>query len=296
MIDAFQENRRLLFGIAYRMLGSVAEAEDMVQETFLRAQRQDANVVDVPKAWLVATITRLCIDQLRSARRRREEYVGVWLPEPLVDAGVPAPDAVASAADSLAVAVLLMLEELTPVERAAFLLREAFDFDYAEIARIVNKTEPNCRQMVSRAKAYLAKRETDTVRPTPEAEQIVGRFFNACATGDIQELLSLLTHDAVTYTDGGAQVRAARRPIRTADRVSRFLVGIHRRSWLRTGMKLVRVNGEIGMITRRRDGTVNVSAFEFRGGRICAIYTVSNPEKLTHLSKSGGLSASAMGG
>lgn len=283
MIDAFQENRDLLFGIAYRMLGSVAEAEDMVQETFIRAQRQDDTPIEAPKAWLVATLTRLCIDQLRSARRRREEYVGVWLPEPLVDSAAKAPDAVASAADSLAVAFLLILEQLTPVERAVFLLREAFDYDYADIARIVNKSEANCRQMFSRAKAHLAKREPATARPTPEAEHIVGRFFDACASGNLQDLLSVLTDDVVVYTDGGANVRAARRPIRTVDRVSRFLLGIRKRAWYRAGMQLIRVNGDVGMITQRKDGTLNVSAFQFRDDKIAAIFTVSNPEKLGHV-------------
>lgn len=283
VIETFTEHRALLFGVAYRMLGSVAEAEDMVQETYLRWQRQGPGTVATPKAWLVATVTRLCIDELRSARRRREEYVGPWLPEPIVDASAPAPDATAAMADSLGVAFLLMLEALGPVERAVFLLREAFDYDYAEIARIVDKSEAACRQMVSRAKTHLAKTEVEAARPTPKAEAIVQRFQAAMMTGEMKDLLALLTDDAVLYTDGGGLVRSALKPIENADRVGRFYLGIRDRGLAGAEMKLVHVNGEPGILMRRRDGVVSVTSFAFDGDRIRAIYTVSNPEKLRHV-------------
>lgn len=282
MIDVFMEHRALLFSIAYRMLGSVAEAEDLVQETYLRWQRQKAGVVETPKAWLVATLTRLGIDQLRSARRRREDYVGVWLPEPLVDSAAPAPDQVAALGDSLGLAFLVLLETLGPVERAVFLLREAFDYDYADIAPIVGKSEAACRQMVSRAKGHLAQRAPAEAAPSPKAEQIVQRFMSACATGDVRELLAVLTEDAVLYTDGGGRVRSALRPIHSADRISRFFVGI-RRWGPAKAMTLARVNGEVGAVMRRADGHLSVSAFAFDGDRIRAIYTVTNPEKLHHV-------------
>lgn len=283
MAEIFTEHRALLFSVAYRMLGSVAEAEDMVQETYLRWQRQEPGAVATPKAWLVATITRLCIDELRSARKRREEYVGPWLPEPIVDASAPAPDATAAMADSLGVAFLLMLEELAPVERAVFLLREAFDYDYTEIARIVDKSEANCRQMMSRAKNHLAKTDVAAARPTPKSEAIVRRFQSAMMTGELTDLLALLTDDAVLYTDGGGLVRSALRPIENADRVGRFYLGIRERGLAGAEMKLVRVNGEPGILMRRRDGVVSVTSFAFDGERIRAIYTVSNPEKLRHV-------------
>lgn len=282
MIDVFMEHRALLFGIAYRMLGSVAEAEDLVQETYLRWQRQKAGIVETPKAWLVATLTRLGIDQLRSARRRREDYVGVWLPEPLVDSAAPAPDQVAALGDSLGLAFLVLLETLGPVERAVFLLREAFDYDYAEIALIVGKSEAACRQMVSRAKSHLAQRTPAEAAPSPRAEQIVQRFMSACATGDVRELLAVLTDDAVLYADGGGRVRSVLRPIHRADRISRFFVGIRRWGPPMT-MALARVNGEVGAVLRRADGHLSVSAFAFDGDRIRAIYTVTNPEKLRHV-------------
>ncbi len=278
--DVYTKNRALLFGIAYRMLGSVAEAEDLVQETFVRWQRQDPATIVTPKAWLVATLTRLAIDQLRSARHRREEYVGVWLPEPLVDPTAPAPDEVAALGDSLGMAFLFMLEALGPVERAVFLLREAFDYDYTAIAAIVGKTEAACRKIVSRAKDHFAQREPAKTAPSPKAEQIVQRFTSACATGDVSELLALLTDDAVLYADGGGRVRSVLRPIRSADHISRFFAGIHRRFPGSTPAVITRVNGEVGTVMRRADGYLSVSAFAFAGDRIRAIYTVSNPEKL----------------
>ncbi len=284
LIESFTEHRSMLFGVAYRMLGSVAEAEDMVQDTFLRAQRQDSSVIDTPKAWLITTITRLCIDHLRSARHRREEYVGVWLPEPLVDTAVPAPDAKAEMADSLSIAFLLMLEQLTPVERAVFLLREAFDLDYADIAGIVAKSEANCRQIVARAKAHLARRESTTaLRPNAKTEQIVQRFLAACTTGNVQELLAVLTDDAVLYADGGGRVKAATAPIETAEQISQFLLKVREAAFVGAEIALIRVNGDIGVRIRRRDKLIAITAFAFAGERIRAIYNILNPEKLQHV-------------
>ena len=283
MIDAFTEHRSLLFAVAYRMLGSVAEAEDMVQETYLRWQRHDRADVTTPRAWLVATVTRLCIDELRSARKRREEYVGPWLPEPIVDPAAPAPDATAEMADSLGVAFLLMLEQLAPVDRAVFLLREAFDYDYGAIARIVDKSEASCRQIVSRARNHLARGDVAAVRPSPQSEQIAQRFMAAATTGKLQDLLAVLTEDAVLYTDGGGRVRSALRPIESAGRIGRFYLGIRERGLAGATTKPVRVNGDAGLVMRRADGVLWVTSFAFAGDRIRAIYTVSNPEKLRHV-------------
>lgn len=286
MTDAFGEHRSLLFSIAYRMLGSVAEAEDLVQETYLRWRRQEAGDIVNAKAWLVAALTRLGIDQLRSARRRREEYVGVWLPEPIVDPGAPAPDETAAMADSLGMAFLVMLEELEPVERAVFLLREAFGQDYAEIAAIVDKSEASCRQIVSRAKRHFAQRKPIEKAAPAKAEAIVKRFMGAVATGELGDLLALLTDDAVLYTDGGGKVRSALKPIETADHVARFYLGIRRKGGLDgAAVEFIQVNGEFGAVMRRRDGVVAVTSFAFENDRIRAIYTVSNPDKLRHVTE-----------
>ena len=192
----------------------------------------------------------MAIDQLRSARHRREDYVGVWLPEPLVDSAAPAPDEVAALGDSLAMAFLFMLEALAPAERAVFLLREAFAYDYAEISPIVGKSEAGCRKIVSHAKAHFAGRKSSEAAPSPKAEQIVQRFMQACATGNVSDLLAVLTDDAVLYADGGGRVRSALRPIHGADRISRFFAGIHRRFPGSTPLMITRVNGELGAVMR----------------------------------------------
>jgi RNA polymerase sigma-70 factor (ECF subfamily) len=281
--DAFTAHRERLFGIAYRMLGSVAGAEDVVQETYVRWQAQDRAAIANPSGWLVSTLTRLSIDELRSARRRREKYVGVWLPEPIVDATAPAPDAAAALTDTLGTAFLLLLEELGPIERAVFLLREAFDYDYAEIAQIVDRSEAACRQMVSRARARLAEREADDRPPNAQAEELVRRFLAACTHGKLEDLLAVLTDDAVLRSDGGGRVRAALRPIRSADHVGRFFLGIRERALAGAETRFVAVNGGPGLWMRRRDGHVMVASFAFADGRIRAIYLVLNPDKLARV-------------
>lgn len=287
MSDVFTESRSLLFGIAYRMLGRIAEAEDMVQETFLRWQQQDAGAVREPRAWLTTAITRLCIDHLRSARHQREEYYGVWLPEPLVSEVPSPPDTASSLADSLGVAFLLMLEELPPLDRAVYLLREAFEYDYSDIARIVDKSEAACRQIVSRAKNRLGRREISTQKSGSEKSEVVARqFLAACETGDLQDLLTTLTEDAVYYGDGGGLVKAAPRPIRSALYVGRFFAGIGKLLAKHYPKKQARhrfvdVNGEMGVVSRRVDGVITVTTFAFENGRIKTVYIVSNPEKLT---------------
>lgn len=288
-LETFTAQRAALFGIAYRMLGSVAEAEDMVQETYLRWRKQDPAAVGNAKAWLITATTRLCVDQLRSARQRREEYVGVWLPEPLVGETAPAPSEHAALADSLSLAFMLMLETLGPVERAVFLLREAFDLDYATIAGIVDRSEAACRQMVSRAKTQLARQPAPQTRPPAEAERLMREFMAATQTGKLPDLLALLSDDAVLYTDGGGRVLAAGRPIVSADRIARFFVGVRRRA--ETGevrVEFATVNGAPGAL-RYVDGRLErVVAIEATGGRIARVYIVRNPEKLGRVRRTSG--------
>lgn len=283
MIERFTENRDRLFGIAYRMLGSIAEAEDVVQDVYLRWQAQDAAAISSVQAWLVAATTRLCIDRLRSAQRQREQYVGVWLPEPLVDPATVAPRDQAAVADSLSMAFLLMLETLSPVERAVFLLREAFDYDYEEIGGIVGKTEAACRQIVSRARRSLAQRPP-ALPPAPDkAEQLVQRFIAASRTGELPELLALLTDDVVLYSDGGGRAKAAGRPVLTADKVARFLIGIRRFAPPDLRTEFVPVNGRPGALVFSGSRVENVMSVEFDGDRIRAIYIVRNPDKLARV-------------
>jgi len=273
------ESRPLLFSIAYRMLGRVTEAEDMVQETFLRWHRlEDVSTIREPQAWLTTAITRLCIDQLRSARRQREEYVGTWLPEPIVDEGG---GATTDLADTLGIAFMMMLEELSPVERAVFLLREAFGHDYDAIAAIVGKSEANCRQMVSRAKGRLNRNEETPPTATEEAERLVKEFIQATQTGELSDLISMLTDDAVLYSDGGGKVRAVIWPIFGPDKIGRLFIGLRR---FVTGElpapRFVRINGSPGVLYRSGDGNLNAMTMAFEGNKLKAIYIVRNPDKL----------------
>lgn len=280
MIDVFNEHRQMLFGIAYRMLGSVSEAEDAVQEVWLRWQKQDATEIQSPKAWLVSATTRLCIDQLRSARKTREDYYGIWLPEPLMASDEP--EASSGMSDSLTMAFMLMLESLDPVERATFLLREVFDYDYADTAMIVGKTEVNCRQIVRRARAQLAATPKAPVPPSEQARLLVERFLEASQSGEVQRVLDLLVKDAVVYSDGGGRVKAAGRPIQSADHVSRFFTGIWPRLPAGTVWKMAVINGRAGVLLFSAGDVFGACSFDFDGDRISNVYMVLNPDKLRH--------------
>lgn len=284
MSEVFQAHRPLLFGIAYRMLGSVADAEDVVQEIWLRWRKQDIAAILAPKAWLVSATTRVCIDQLRSARHRREEYYGVWLPEPLAAPDSAAdPGSAAELADSLTMAFMLMLETLGPTERAVFLLREVFSRDYEEIAAIVDKTEANCRQIVRRAKAQLGVAPRPAAAPTAHAQQLVDAFVAATASGDMSAILALLTEDCTVYSDGGGRVKAAGRPILGADHSSRFLLGMWPRFFLPMERRPVAINGGPGFLMSLGEQVHYAFSFELTEDRVSAIYIICNPEKLHHL-------------
>lgn len=272
-------HRPLLFGIAYRMLGRVTEAEDMVQETYLRFHQQPEGSISLPKAWLTKTITRLCIDQLRSARHQREEYVGTWLPEPIVDENSPE-----ELADTLGMAFMLMLEKLPPVDRAVFLLREAFGHDYSAIAEITGKSEPACRQIFFRAKQRLGQEPAKPAPATHEAERLVKEFLSAAKSGELAELLALFTDDAVLYSDGGGKVRAALLPIYGPDKISRMFIGLRRLSSENVPPpRFVAINGNPGVIIRHADESLSAMTFAFEGKRIKAVYVVRNPEKLARI-------------
>lgn len=277
--------RQVAFAIAYRMLGSIAEAEDVAQEAVVRLHRETA-AVENPDAWVTTVATRLSIDVLRSARVRREAYVGPWLPEPLlVDPG-PGPADRAELADTLSQALLVALERLTPVERAAFLLREVFDYDYPRIAEIVDRSEDNARQLVSRAKRHVAAGRP-RFDPDDEArDRLFARFLDAVDGGDLGGLEELLSSDVVLWGDGGGEVVAAKIPVHGAAAVARFLVHTtaRRRTWGTFRAEAVVVNGQPGQLLRGEDGTVfSVLAVDVVDGRIVAVRIVRAPRKLAHL-------------
>jgi RNA polymerase sigma-70 factor (ECF subfamily) len=286
--ETFVDLRPLLFSIAYRMLGSVAEAEDIVQDAFLRYHRalSDGAEIESPKAYLSAVVTRLAIDSLRSARARKETYIGEWLPAPLIT-DERSPDAAAHAeeVESLSMAFLLVLERLTPVERAVFLLHDVFDYGYDEIAAIVGKSEENCRQI-----AVRARRHVDENRPRFEAsrrqrELLAERFFDAVEEGDMDGLVELLAGDVVAYGDGGGTSPSFRRPIYGRDRVLRLLLGFGRHAReLGTTIRRADVNGQPGAMFLDSAGRVMyVMSLDIADGVVTTIRSVINPDKLRHL-------------
>ena len=287
MAKMSEELRPLLFSIAYRMLGSVGDAEDVVQEAYLRAERAqaDGTRIESRRAFLTTVTTRLAIDELRSARARRETYVGPWLPEPLLTSTEPDAAEHAEMADSLSMSFLVLLETLTPVERAVFLLREVFEYGYDEIAEIVGKSEANCRQILARARKRI-----DEGRPRFEAdrrqqEELARRFLEAFEEGDVDGLVELLAADAVFVGDGGGKGRGISRPVYGREPVTRLLLSfLPRYRSASATVRLGEVNGQPGaLFFDAEERLVNVFAFGVAEGAIQAVRSVINPDKLAHL-------------
>jgi RNA polymerase sigma-70 factor (ECF subfamily) len=278
------------FAIAYRMLGSVAEAEDVVQEALLRVHRvleaEGGERIESPRAYLATVTTRLAIDELRSARSRRERYVGEWLPEPILTGGPDDPARQAEMADSLSLAMLVLLESLSPEQRAVLLLRDVFDYGYDEIARIVGKQEANVRQLASRARTHVEERRPRFQTSREQRDELARRFFAAVEQGDMAGLEALLAHDVELTGDGGGKVPALARPLRGRNRVARALM-----SWARLGARIpgaairpAEVNGAPGaLLLDGEERVIGVWALEVSAGQITALKSVVNPEKLGHL-------------
>ena len=308
--DVYTELRPLMFAIAYRMLGSVSEAEDIVQEAFLRYHRAQSGQagagekaggttrVDSPKAYLSAVTTRLCIDYLRSARARREAYLGEWLPEPLLTgeaqrAGSPLfadhagadPGGLAEQADSLSMAFLLLLERLTPVERAVFLLHDVFGYDYDEISGIVKKSPDNCRQLALRARRHVNEQKPRFEASRSKREELATRFFSAVGSGDMDGLVSMLAADVVVYGDSGGIPPSWPRPIVGRDPVSRLLVGIaNQMQQAGVTIQLAEFNGQAGARLVGPDGRlISVFVLDIADGQVQTVRSVINPDKLRHL-------------
>lgn len=276
--EDFERHRSLLFSIAYRMLGSVAEAEDVVQEAYLRWREVPEGEVRSPKSYLSAVVTRLSIDRLRSARR--EEYIGPWLPEPLISDRAEELAAHDELDESLSMAFLVLLESLNPVERAVFLLREVFDYDYEEISSIVRKSEANCRQIARRARQSVAARRPRFERSLKKEKMLTERFVEACMSGDMEGLLELLSEDVTLWSDGGGKVAAAPYPIHGPEKVARFLVGVLRTVPPGFFAHPARVNGGPGAIGYVDDHLTGVVALDVAEGRIHRVRIVVNPDKL----------------
>lgn len=279
----FENYRSRLFGLAYRLLGSRSEAEDLLQDAWLRWRQADRSAIRDPEAWLVTATTRLGIDRLRLARTEREAYTGPWLPEPLSVDESPNPEHAAEVSEQVSLAFLAVLERLGPEERAAFLLKEAFDYDYAQIAGLIGHSEANCRQMVHRARTRLsAERPRFTV--TPERHRsLLERFMHAARSGDQAAMLELLDANARLVSDGGGKVTAARRPLIGAERIARLFWAIARRPERKPDWSLGHVNGEPALL-RWFDGQLqSVTTLTIENDRITEVLTVMNPDKLKGL-------------
>jgi RNA polymerase sigma-70 factor, ECF subfamily len=287
----FEPHRRRLLGLAYRMLGSMAEAEDAVQDAYLRWHAADRTAIAEPKAFLMTITTRLCLDVLKSARVKREEYVGPWLPEPVTDTGSLAPDTQTELAEDLSVALLLALERLSPLERAAFLLHDVFDYSFSEVAAALERSDASCRQLAARARAHVRESRPRGVVPKTAHDddrhmELLSAFMSASRSGDMDALMRLLASDARLVSDGGGKATAALNIIGGAKRVAAFMAGVVRKGWSDAyDVRSARLNGLPGLLLVGPDGLVQTTAFEFDGDVITAIYVVRNPDKLGHLAR-----------
>ncbi|WP_181784445.1 RNA polymerase sigma-70 factor [Pseudonocardia pini] len=286
-VITFEEQRPRLFGLAYRMLGSAQDAEDAVQDAWLRWAGAVHAQIESPAAWLTTALTRLCLTRLTSARARRETYVGPWLPEPILTTD-PAVGPAESAAqrESVSVALLVTLERLTPVERAVYVLREAFGYSHAEVAAILEVTEANSRQLHTRARRHVAAEPPAPVETDAAAwGALVQRFLGAAREGDIQELETLLAADAAAWSDGGGKVSAARRPVHGRSEVARFLAGILGRFASDVTGTVAEVNGSPAVLGRRAGVVMSVVVVERTGEQVTGLRFVMNPEKLEFLDR-----------
>jgi len=283
-LATFDQFRSLLFSIAYRMLGSVADSEDMLQETFIRWQHTQEQEIRSPRAFLVTIISRLCINHLQSARLEREEYVGEWLPEPIVTGMEGDPFNLMRVDESLSMAFLVLLERLTPVERAVFLLREIFDYSYAEVAAIINQAEPNCRQILHRAKQRIVGARPRFAASKRSRKDLLDRFLEAIGTGEMSGLIDLLAKDVVLHSDGGGKGLAVPNEVHGADKVARGILGSLRRLVPKElTRRLAYINGEPGLVNYLNGKPHSVLTIHVVDGKIRAIYIITNPEKLEHI-------------
>jgi len=280
----FDQYRGLLFSIAYRMLGSVADAEDMLQETFIKWQAVTDENIRSPRSYLVTILSRLCINHLQSAQVQREEYIGVWLPEPIITDSGDGPFDLIKVDESISMAFLVLLERLTPTERAVFLLREVFEYEYSEIGSIIRQSEVNSRQILKRARQHITALRPRFEIAKSNHDALLESFLKAIGTGELSGLVALLADDVVLRSDGGGKGVAVPNEIRGMDKVGRgILGGISRLLPRNLIRKLARINGEPGLINYLDGRPHSVLTIEVSGNRISSLYVITNPEKLKHL-------------
>jgi RNA polymerase sigma-70 factor (ECF subfamily) len=286
-LDVFDNHRPLLFSIAYRMLGSASDAEDVVQDAWMRYSSADPNSIRSPKSFATTIVTRLCLDRLKSARATREEYIGPWLPEPVLTADTEAPDETLARAESVTLAFLVLLETLSPEERAVFILKEACDCDHAEIAATLGISVEGSRQLLHRAKQRVAAGRSRLTGTSSSRREAAGRFARALISGDGERLKDMLAADVGLWTDGGGKVLAARRPLLGRDEVVKFLVGLYRTGFSRVGpegsLELAEVNDEPAFLMRLRKQLDSVYVMTIEDDLVSGIRIIRNPDKLAYI-------------
>ncbi|MDD2765407.1 MAG: sigma-70 family RNA polymerase sigma factor [Opitutaceae bacterium] len=281
--SGFEPHRRHLLAVAYRFLGSVSDAEDIVQETYLRWAAAGAAGIREPRGYLTRITAHLCLDQLKSARVRRERYVGPWLPEPIVEAAGFSTGPADDRTDDISVALMLALERLSPLERAAFVLHDAFGQSFDEVAAALDRTSSACRQLAARARKHLRTARPRFAVPPGEGERLVEAFLRATQSGDLAGLTRLLTADAVLHSDSGGKVRSARRLILGADRIARLFATLTRKYGPPHSATPARINGLPGLLMLDYNNVTQTLAFEIRDGAIATLYLIRNPDKLRHV-------------
>jgi len=284
-VSEFNQHRQALFGLAYRMLGSSMDAEDVLQEAFLNWENAPHEDIQQPKAYLVRIVTRLAIDHLRLARVQREQYVGMWLPEPITEAVEGDPAHESELAETLSTAFLLVLERLSPVDRAVLLLHDVFSYSYPEIGEIIGRSAVDARQIGHRARGYIAQERPRFQTSPEEAEKVAQQFIAACAEGNLSDLFNVLSADVILRGDGGGKINARREPVIGAENVIRFLTEVQSRFQGMRSLKFARINGQPAAMEIHDGQIFNVTTFDFRDGKISAIFTVLNPDKLKGISE-----------
>ena len=285
--DLFEQVRNRLFAVAYRMMGTKADADDIVQEAYLRWHQANIDDVRSPEAWLVSVVTRLCIDRLRKTSLEREKYIGQWLPEPLFGTAAPSPEKELEVASDLSLAFMVLLERLAPVERAAFLLHDVFDCAYPTISRILQKSEASCRQVVHRARERVRSERPRFRANESERRDLIEKFVAAANAGDELTLLSLFKEDATLTSDGGGVVPAARKVVHGRARIARLFLVLARKYRGRLGQAIMPINGENGLVTFLDGAALSATCFETDGTSILALFNILSPEKLKGISQLG---------
>jgi len=281
-VAEFEDRRGRLFGLAYRLLGSAHEAEDAVQDAYLRWNRADRKQIEHPGGWLAKVVTNLCLNRLTAARATRERYVGQWLPEP-VPTDTLGPLETVEQRDSVSFAVLVLLERLTPAERAVFVLREAFGYGHREIAEVMELSEANCRQLYRRATQHVAEHRPRFQPDRDQRERLATRFLAAATTGNLRDLEALLAEDVTSWADGGGHVHTARRPVTGRERVARYLAGSFGKVPTGVDLTLAELNGSTAILATVAGTLKGVAVLAYTNDQIAGLHIIANPEKLRHI-------------